>query len=76
MPQGLGDRKMKLKWRDKLQTWGDLTVTQLMDERDIHMLTNAQYASAEGNFCEEQGELYKHSLWQTDRHKGCVDVGD
>jgi len=60
-----------------VRTRADLTAILWRDRRDVFMLTNIDNASAEGNFCNEEGKAIKpKTVKDYNHHIGYVDKGD
>ena len=56
---------------------GDLTAILWKEKRNIRILTNIHDASAEGNFCDNNGKAIKLQIVADyNRHMGYVDKGD
>ena len=56
---------------------GDLTTILRRDKRDVRILTNIRDATAEGNFCDNNGKAIKPQIVADyNRHMGYVDKGD
>jgi hypothetical protein len=45
-----------------VRTTGDLAEVIWKDKRDVHMLTNMNNPTAEGNFCDETGYAKKSAV--------------
>ena len=78
MPQDLGPKRMTLQWgKLQIRTRGYLTEILWRDKRDIRILTNMHDASAEGNFCNDNGRAIKPQIVADyNHHMGYVDKGD
>jgi hypothetical protein len=65
MPDDFRSKTLKLKWGDvRVRRNGNMTAVVWKDKRDVHMLTNIHVSPAEGNFCDESGNILKPTIVQ------------
>jgi hypothetical protein len=77
MPQDLDSKKTRLKQRQfQVRTGGEMTAILWRGKCDVRMLTNVRDASAEDNFCNNNGKAIKPQIVADYyRHMGCVNKG-